>query len=77
MAVIYDNIRIDESEVRRVINGKRVYDACSVAFWLGFKRVDSGHGAYRPVLRILNKLHENDEIGKGRFANNVSIFYSK
>jgi hypothetical protein len=78
MTVTFENIRIDASSVRLAIftRSAQVFMAHDVARWLGFRNFDSNHGAYRPILRALNKLYENGEIGKYFVMQaNVSIFY--
>jgi len=77
MTVVYEGIRINREAVLVAIEGQSVFDAQSVAYRLGYRNIDSNHGAYRPVLRILNRLHAERLICKGYFGNNTSIFWNK
>lgn len=78
MTVVYEDIRINADIVRDLImsRSKLLFMATDVCYWMGFRQVDSNHGAYRPVLRALNKLHQQGEIGKYFIPEaNVSVFY--
>lgn len=77
MTVIYEGIEISLETVRAAVKGVTVFSAAGVAYRMGFRNVDSNHGAYRPVLRRLNQLHDMGEISKAYFDNNVSVFYHK
>lgn len=77
MTVVFKGIRIDRESVRKASEGVTVFSAASVAYRMGLGSVDSGHRAYRPVLRILNEMHREGEISKAYFSNNVSVFYRR
>jgi len=73
-----DGVQITETTVRIAIESrsKQLFMATDVAYWFGFRQVDSNHPAYRPCLRALNKLYERGLIGKYYVPEaNISVFY--
>jgi cytochrome b subunit of formate dehydrogenase len=76
--VTYQGIQISTEIVRSLLMSRStpLFMATDVAWMMGFRQVDSNHGAYRPILRALNKLYEYGEIGKYFIPEaNVSVFY--